>query len=107
MLRDEAVAALALSDITQIGMIPIDGRVSNEGLSNPDRVVAQGPDGRMLILSVTDGSEITSFGSPTEGTLTEACFSPDGKYVATRVSAEGENLVTVWDTGTGDRILVF
>ncbi len=105
-LRNEAIAAMALSDIRIERRYPAHYHAAATGLNRIDRFARSDEQGTVEVVAVEDGRIMTRLRGPPHPSWIFV-FSRDGRYLATKhhaVNAETSELC-VWDVQRGELVL--
>jgi WD40 repeat protein len=110
VLRDEAIACLALADLRVIREWPRPERPDlAAAFDHRLELHARGDDsGRVIVRRVADGAEVLRLPAPDSGGLPDVIiFSPDGRFLAATFvpSGDGPPRHRVWALPRGERVL--
>lgn len=104
LLRDEAAACLALSDlrlVRELGDAPV---AFAAGLRTIDRVAVVKADGSIIVRAMYDGAVIAKLDAPA-GLASRLMFSPDGRFLSARHTFNRTSTLTVWDVTSHEAVL--
>ncbi|MBL8878036.1 MAG: protein kinase [Phycisphaerales bacterium] len=104
LLRDEAAACLALSDLRLVRELDDAPVAFAMGLRTIDRVAVLNPGGGITVRAMYDGAVIANLEAP-GGLASRLMFSPDGRYLSARYTFERAATCVVWDIATATKLL--
>jgi len=106
-VRNEAIAALALSDMRVVRLADFKWNGSDEGLRfdfSAERYAAAEPDGSITLHAASSDRTIATLPS-TGGAVRSVSFSPDGRFVKALYSGQQGGNMWVWDADRMEPVL--
>ncbi len=99
-IRNEAIAAMALDDVSFTGAPPRNGYLGSWGLRTPGRAIRADPPDLVRVVSVPGDTELMRARSP-GAELLQGVFNADGSLIACTMRSPSGSHVEVRDVRTG------